>query len=52
MLDKKDNKCLHCAFIDAPCLCENCSCDDGLLAKDEERIRMENWNEIYGEKNK
>ena len=46
----KDSKCLYCAFIDAPYLCENCSCKDSLLFRDEEKARMDKWHEIYGRK--
>lgn len=44
---KKDDKCVHCAFIDAPHLCENYPCEMGLMMKDNEKIKMEKWNEIY-----
>lgn len=45
----KENKCLHCVYIDAPYLCENCPCEQGLLLLDEENTKMEKWNEIYKE---
>ena len=50
MSDKKDNKCLHCAFIDAPYLCENHTCEEGLLLEDNNKMKMEKWDEIYGNK--